>query len=182
MPRPRSGAWAMARPLRRRDGKRLVRDLDPHRRRGLLQMGSLCGALLRGGPSHGPRLPSGSRERPYQRLVLVLEAALTLGHRVGSSFGRGLGRLAFPPKTTGAGLAGAERPEGPRPLVRRVQKLAPPSPGETARAWLLRLGRLRPDRAAPLTSLAEAVDRTLYGGAGEGALRTLVKSEARAWK
>ncbi|MBS1785542.1 MAG: transglutaminase domain-containing protein [Acidobacteria bacterium] len=68
------------------------------------------------------------------------------------------------------------------PLVRRVQKLAPPSPGETARAWLLRLGRLRPDRAAPLTSLAEAVDRTLYGGAGEGALRTLVKSEARAWK
>ena len=76
-------------------------------------------------------------------------------------------------------------PKGSRalaPLVRRTRRLAPPEPGETARGWLTRLARLRPDRAEPLRELMESVDHALYGGGKESALRPLVKAEARAWK
>ncbi len=88
----------------------------------------------------------------------------------------------FRPKPKDGGLAEPRGTKALGPLLRRVRTLAPPAPGETARAWLLRLARLRPERAKPLGHLAEAVDLALYGGAGEGALRSLVKSEARAWK
>ena len=75
-------------------------------------------------------------------------------------------------------------PEGIRalkPLLRRVPVNAQPRRGETARAWLLRLGRLRPDRAAPLQALARAVDAETYGpGSGED-LRAVAKREAKAW-
>ena len=76
-------------------------------------------------------------------------------------------------------------PKGSRalaPLLRRTRRLAPPQPGETARSWLARLARLRPDRAETLRSLSEAADHALYGGSRESALKPLAKAEARAWK
>ena len=76
-------------------------------------------------------------------------------------------------------------PKGSRalaPLLRRARRLAPPEPGETARAWLTRLARLRPERASSLKALMEAVDFALYGGGREAVLRPLVKEEAKAWK
>lgn len=87
----------------------------------------------------------------------------------------------FRPKRKEGGLTEPRGLKALAPLLRRVRKLAPPEPGETARAWLLRLAKLRPDREGPLKGLAEAVDRTLYGG-GDDALRPLAKAEARAWK
>jgi transglutaminase-like putative cysteine protease len=68
------------------------------------------------------------------------------------------------------------------PLLRRTRRLAPPEPGETARRWLGRLARLRPDRAEALRGLSEASDQALYGGGRESALKPLIKAEARAWK
>jgi len=88
----------------------------------------------------------------------------------------------FRPKRQTGGLT---EPKGVRafaPLLRRTRRIAPPVPGETARAWLARLARLRPDRAETLRGLSEAADQTLYGGGRESALRPLVKAEARAWK
>ena len=88
----------------------------------------------------------------------------------------------FRPRGTAATLAD---PKGSRllsPLLRRTRRDAPPLAGETARAWLLRLARLRPDRGPSLRGLAEAVDAALYGGGKEAALRPRVKAEARAWK
>ena len=76
-------------------------------------------------------------------------------------------------------------PKGSRalaPLVRRARRLAPPEQGETARAWLTRLARLRPERAGSLKDLMEAVDLALYGGGRESVLRSLVRAEAKAWK
>ncbi|MBS1766115.1 MAG: DUF3488 domain-containing protein [Acidobacteria bacterium] len=88
----------------------------------------------------------------------------------------------FRPKGPAGTLAD---PKGSRllnPLLRRTRRDAPPLPGETARAWLLRLAGLRPERAPSLHGLADAVDAALYGGGRESALRPRVKAEARAWK
>ncbi len=78
------------------------------------------------------------------------------------------------------------RPAGPgriralAPLLARTRRLAAPHSGETARAWLLRLGELRPDRRDPLTALADAVDAEAYGGTGQAAAQA--KAEAQAWR
>lgn len=84
------------------------------------------------------------------------------------------------------GLAGGPRPpEGLRelrPLLARTRALAPPFEGETLRAWLRRLAELRPERAAPLSTLADAAEAVAYGGVEGSALRSLAREEARAWK
>jgi len=78
-------------------------------------------------------------------------------------------------------------PEGPgripalRPLLRRLRRLAPPLSGDSARAWLLRLATLRPERRKPLEDLADAVDSQAYGGHRTEA-STLARLEASAWK
>ncbi len=78
-------------------------------------------------------------------------------------------------------------PEGPgriralAPLLARTRRFAAPRVGETARAWLLRLGELRPDRREALAALAEAVDAEAYSG-NRGAATALARAEARAWR
>ncbi|MDP1830932.1 MAG: transglutaminaseTgpA domain-containing protein [Geothrix sp.] len=78
-------------------------------------------------------------------------------------------------------------PKGPgriralRPLLVRVRRSAPPQAGDTARAWLMRLGDLRPERRAPLRCLADAVDADAYGHGGDAA-SPLAKAEAAAWR
>ena len=66
-----------------------------------------------------------------------------------------------------------------RPLLRKTWKLAPPGDGETARAWLLRLARLRPDRLEALLALTDQVDAEAYGERPKGAAAKLAKAEAR---
>lgn len=67
------------------------------------------------------------------------------------------------------------------PLLRATRTCAPPSPGETARSWLHRLGTLRPERMEALANLAEAVDGLAYGS-GNSAASALAKAEAAAWR
>jgi hypothetical protein len=80
------------------------------------------------------------------------------------------------------------RPRGPtglrqlRPLLRVVPPEAQPAPGETVRAWLVRLGSLRPDRARALAALAEAVEAHAYGGTPDRDLERQARAEARAWR
>jgi protein-glutamine gamma-glutamyltransferase len=78
-------------------------------------------------------------------------------------------------------------PEGPgriralRPLLAATRKTAPPVPGDTARAWLLRLGHLRPERREALQRLADAVDAQAYGLKDTSAA-VLAKAEATVWR
>ena len=88
----------------------------------------------------------------------------------------------FRPRRAPGALADPKGSRALAPLVRRTRRVAPPAPGETARAWLQRLARLRPERAAALAALVDVVDRALYGGGSEATLKPLVKAEARAWK
>lgn len=68
-----------------------------------------------------------------------------------------------------------------RPLLQATRAWTPPRPGETARAWLLRLGTLRPERLPALLALADAVDALAYGSGSEAA-SALAKAEAAAWR
>jgi transglutaminase-like putative cysteine protease len=68
-----------------------------------------------------------------------------------------------------------------RPLLARTRRVAAPQAGETARAWLLRLGTLRPERSDDLLRLAEAVEAEAYAGR-ESAASTLAKVEAAVWR
>lgn len=68
-----------------------------------------------------------------------------------------------------------------RPLLARLRRTLPPGRGETARAWLLRLGDLRPERLPALRELADAVDGEAYGNRG-GPAALLAKTEAEAWR
>jgi transglutaminase-like putative cysteine protease len=68
-----------------------------------------------------------------------------------------------------------------RPLLARTRHVAAPMPGETARAWMLRLAALRPERSLPLADLADRVDDEAYGGRN-GAASALAKAEAAAWR
>jgi hypothetical protein len=78
-------------------------------------------------------------------------------------------------------------PDGPgriralRPLLATTRKSAPPGPGDTARAWLLRLGYLRPERLEALQRLADEVDTQAYGRKDTSAF-ALAKAEATAWR
>jgi len=76
--------------------------------------------------------------------------------------------------------AGPGRIRALAPLLARTRRVAPPRPGDTARVWLLRLGELRPERAAALAALAEAVEAETYGGTGQAAAQA--RAEARAWR
>ncbi|WP_306589867.1 transglutaminase domain-containing protein [Geothrix sp. 21YS21S-4] len=79
-------------------------------------------------------------------------------------------------------------PSGPgsiralRPLLARLRRQAPPISGETARAWLERLGALRPERAEALLRLAEAVEAQIYGEKASMEASALAKAEASAWR
>jgi protein-glutamine gamma-glutamyltransferase len=68
-----------------------------------------------------------------------------------------------------------------KPLLRATQKFAPPTAGETARAWLMRLVTLRPERGARLRELAEEVDAETYGARLRGRAAKLAKEESRLW-
>jgi transglutaminase-like putative cysteine protease len=68
-----------------------------------------------------------------------------------------------------------------RPLLTHTRRYAPPRPGDTARAWLLRLGELRQERREPLRLLADAVDAHAYGS-GQDAVPALMKQEVAAWR
>jgi len=92
-----------------------------------------------------------------------------------------LGRAALPFLSSGAGRGPGRIPQL-RPLLRAAAKEAPPLPGETARAWLKRLGGLRPARSAPMEALAREADAAAYGGKGSTALARMAREEAKAWK
>lgn len=77
--------------------------------------------------------------------------------------------------------AGPGRIRDLRPLLAAVRRLAPPQPGDTARTWLRRLGRIRPERSADLERLAEAVDEAAYGP-GSATASALARAEAAAWR
>ena len=68
-----------------------------------------------------------------------------------------------------------------RPLLARTRQKAPPKAGETARAWLLRLGTLRPERIEALARLSDAVDAQAYGGR-DATASALAKAEAVVWR
>lgn len=68
-----------------------------------------------------------------------------------------------------------------RPLLACLRRKVPPAAGETARAWLLRLGTHRPDRREALLQLADAVDEEVYGSGAPVAVN-LAKAEAAAWR
>ncbi len=78
-------------------------------------------------------------------------------------------------------------PEGPgriralRPLLANTRRSAPPEPGDTARVWLMRLGRLRPERLEALQRLADEVDLQAYGLKDTSA-SALAKDEATVWR
>jgi hypothetical protein len=59
--------------------------------------------------------------------------------------------------------------------------VAAPAAGETARAWLLRLAVLRPERGPFLAELADLVDAEAYGNRN-GAASALAKAEAAVWR
>jgi transglutaminase-like putative cysteine protease len=79
-------------------------------------------------------------------------------------------------------LPGPDRIRALRPLLSRLGRKLPPAAGETARAWLLRLGDHRPEREAALRALADAVDAEAYGGAPGGRAAALARAEAQAWR
>lgn len=66
-----------------------------------------------------------------------------------------------------------------RPLIKsaRVQ----PLPGETLRAWFVRLCLLRPDRRAPLMQLAGLIEGRVYGLSDSDIVKP-IKAEVREWK
>lgn len=68
-----------------------------------------------------------------------------------------------------------------RPLLRRAGPGLEPGPGETARAWLRRLGLAHPALAGLLEALAGDVDAVAYGGASEADLKPKVKAVLRSW-
>ncbi|MBI1753624.1 MAG: transglutaminase domain-containing protein [Acidobacteria bacterium] len=85
-------------------------------------------------------------------------------------------RARWQPAPTGPGLIRALRP-----LLAATCRSAPPLQGETARAWLQRLGGLRPERREALQTLADATDALAYGS-GADAAPALAKAEAAAWR
>ncbi|HJV48100.1 MAG TPA: transglutaminaseTgpA domain-containing protein [Geothrix sp.] len=68
-----------------------------------------------------------------------------------------------------------------RPVLASTRRQAPPRAGETARAWLMRLGALRPERMAALRALADSVDAQAYGS-GSATVTEQAKAEAMAWR
>ncbi len=77
---------------------------------------------------------------------------------------------------------GPDRIKALRPLLARLRRSVPPLAGETARAWLLRLGDRRPERLEALRMLADAVDAEAYGEAPQGPAAALARAEAEAWR
>ena len=95
-----------------------------------------------------------------------------------------MGRHRLPLGWPGAGArrGGPGRIRELRPLLRRTRATLPPHEAETARAWLRRLGSLRPHRAAQLERLAQEADAVAYGRKPPAVLKRLARAEARIWK
>jgi transglutaminase-like putative cysteine protease len=91
-------------------------------------------------------------------------------------------RGAFLPRLGQGASRGPGRLPQLRPLLRAAGREVPPRPGETARAWLERLGTLHPSRAAALEVLAREADAAAYGGRVPDTLGRLAKAEAKEWK
>jgi hypothetical protein len=68
-----------------------------------------------------------------------------------------------------------------RPLLRRTREEAPPAPGETLRAWLLRLCALRPALAPQLRRLADAAEAHVYGMSSDDPLHRAVAQLLSDW-
>jgi protein-glutamine gamma-glutamyltransferase len=77
--------------------------------------------------------------------------------------------------------AGPGRIRALRPLLATTRRTAPVEPGDTARAWLLRLAALRPERIEALQRLAHEVDSQAYGLKDTSAF-ALAKAEAIVWR
>ena len=90
------------------------------------------------------------------------------------------GRRSLPARWTRAPAPGGIREL--RPLVRKAGRNLPPLGGETARAWLVRLARLRPQRAAQLLELAREADAVAYGRRPSATLKAMAREEARRWR
>ncbi len=69
-----------------------------------------------------------------------------------------------------------------RPLVQKCQKWAPLEKGESARQYLERLARLRPDVAQELKELADLCDAAAYGNASRKPLKTRVQKVLKQLK
>ncbi|HNX95387.1 MAG TPA: transglutaminaseTgpA domain-containing protein [Holophaga sp.] len=76
------------------------------------------------------------------------------------------------------------RMRGLKPLLRAAAKDAPPIDGETARAWLKRLGDMRPALRPLLNHLADLVDAETYGPASgaKKEARHAAQQAAKAWR
>jgi hypothetical protein len=81
-----------------------------------------------------------------------------------------------------SGPGGPGRIRELRPLLRKARAAVPPLEAETARAWLGRLARHSPHRAAELERLAREADAVAYGRKPAGTLKALARDEARRWK
>jgi hypothetical protein len=109
---------------------------------------------------------------PRERLFLGAALALLLGLRF---------LLRNPPRW----LPKLGSPKGIpalAPLVRKAAKECPALPGETARAWLLRLAAARPALAPELERLAGQVDATAYGGQEDPHIPAFVRGIVRAFR
>jgi hypothetical protein len=113
------------------------------------------------------------RPGPAAKVLAVLALLAGLGWS-----GRRLS-LPWPPAP---GRSGAGRIRELRPLLRKARGTLSPLEAETARAWLDRLARNHPQRAAQLHRLAQAVDAAAYGRAPAGNLKALAREEAREWR
>ncbi|MDE3245000.1 MAG: DUF3488 domain-containing protein [Acidobacteriota bacterium] len=83
----------------------------------------------------------------------------------------------------GSGAGGSRGLKALRPLLRRTRQSLPPKPGETLRAWLLRLAKEKPGREPALRRLATTAESVAYGDrSDEQELRKLVKAEVGFWK
>lgn len=110
--------------------------------------------------------PGGPRLR-----LLLLPALAVLAFWALRRFRSGMAGLSFPGRI----------PEL-APLLRTLRRTHPPQPGETLRAWLLRLADLRPDRRSALVELAERAEAQAYGRRRDPSLQALARTESRHWR
>ena len=107
-------------------------------------------------------------------LVIALTSLLAWGAWRSRSWWRRYDRSRLP--EPGHGL------DHLKPLLRVAGRQFQPAPGETARQWILRLAVRSPERTETLQQIAEAADAVAYGEEASRRLKTLVKTETKAWR